>query len=102
MSFADLAKVNTGAEPVGFGQSTNKAAANVWAQAGAPVFSRASPKKTGAGGEDDEEAEDDEHDPHFEPVIPLPELVEVKTGEEDMEVLYSQRCKTYRYDGATK
>lgn len=103
MSFADLAKVNTSAEPVGFGQSTNKAAASVWAQAGAPIFSRASPKKTGAGGDDDDDdGEEDEHDPHFEPVVPLPELVEVKTGEEDMEVIYSQRCKTYRYDGGTK
>uniref|UniRef100_A0A4D5RVU2 Nuclear pore complex protein Nup153 n=1 Tax=Ixodes scapularis TaxID=6945 RepID=A0A4D5RVU2_IXOSC len=38
----------------------------------------------------------------FEPVVPLPELVEAKTGEEDEEVLFCQRAKLYRYDGETK
>ena len=46
--------------------------------------------------------EDDEHDPHFEPVIPLPDIVEVKTGEENLEVLYTHRCKTFRYEPSTK
>jgi len=99
MSFADLAKANP-SEPVAFGQS-NKAASSVWAQAGAPIFSKSSPRKAG-GGDDDEDGEVDEHDPHFEPIVPLPDLVEIKTGEEEFDVLYSQRCKTYRYDGATK
>ena len=38
------------------------------------------------GGGSDEEgagADDSAHDPHFEPIVPLPELVNVKTGEED-------------------
>lgn len=34
------------------------------------------------GGEVDNEQE---HDPHFEPIIPLPDAIEVKTGEEDEE-----------------
>ena len=42
------------------------------------------------------------HDPYFEPIVPLPELVEVKTGEEDEEVLFKHRAKVYRYCGETK
>ena len=37
-------------------------------------------------------------DVHFEPLIPLPEQVEVQTGEEDEEVMFSGRAKLYRYD----
>ena len=33
-------------------------------------------------------AQDEEHDPHFEPVIKLTEQVEVKTNEEDEDVLF--------------
>ena len=39
--------------------------------------------------------------PHFEPVIPLPEKVECRTGEEGEEVLFCERCKLFRYDGET-
>ena len=41
-------------------------------------------------------AEDD--GPHFEPVIPLPEKVECRTGEEGQEVIFCERCKLFRYD----
>ena len=46
-------------------------------------------------GAHDESAEHD-HDPHFEPIIPLPELVQVKTGEEDEEELFAHKAKMYR------
>lgn len=51
----------------------------------------ASPPKATA----EEEASDDEkdasvvtndHDPYFEPVVPLPDIVETKTGEEEEEI----------------
>lgn len=35
--------------------------------------------------EDDGEDNEQEHDPHFEPIIPLPDAIEVRTGEEDEE-----------------
>lgn len=36
--------------------------------------------------EDDGEVDNEqEHDPHFEPIIPLPDAIEVRTGEEDEE-----------------
>ena len=40
----------------------------------------------------------DDDGPHFEPLIPLPEKVECRTGEEGQEVLFCERCKLYRYD----
>jgi len=46
----------------------------------------------------DETAEDNDHDPHFEPIVPLPELVDVKTGEEEEEVIFKHRAKVYRYN----
>lgn len=38
--------------------------------------------------DEEEEGENDnaeEHDPHFEPIVPLPDAIEVRTGEEDEE-----------------
>ncbi|XP_054168398.1 E3 SUMO-protein ligase RanBP2-like [Oppia nitens] len=37
-------------------------------------------------------------DIYFKPIIPLPDLVEVQTGEEDEEQIYCQRAKLYRFD----
>jgi len=45
---------------------------------------------------------DDNHDPHFEPIVPLPELVEVSTGEEEEMVVFKHRAKVYRYCSDTK
>lgn len=45
----------------------------------------------------EEEAEGDDGI-HFEPVIPLPEKIQVKTGEEDEEVVYCHRAKLFRLD----
>ncbi|XP_033637920.1 E3 SUMO-protein ligase RanBP2-like [Asterias rubens] len=59
-----------------------------FAQAGAQVF---------GGGGDDNAGGDEEHDPHFDPIVPLPELVDTKTGEEDEEIMYKQRARLYRY-----
>ncbi|XP_033209269.1 E3 SUMO-protein ligase RanBP2 isoform X2 [Belonocnema kinseyi] len=57
--------------------------------------------------EDDENEEegdenDHEHDPQFEPIIPLPDAIEVRTGEEDEEKAFCQRAKLYRFDADTK
>merc|ERR1712150_349130 len=43
--------------------------------------------------------EQNENEPYFEPIVKLDE-VEVKTGEEDDEVLFVSRAKLYRYVGA--
>ncbi|XP_014235888.1 ranBP2-like and GRIP domain-containing protein 3 [Trichogramma pretiosum] len=51
---------------------------------------------------DDENENGDEHDPYFEPIIPLPDAIEVRTGEEDEEKVFAHRAKLYRYDNNTK
>ncbi|CAA84330.1 Nuclear Pore complex Protein [Caenorhabditis elegans] len=54
---------------------------------------------TSHDGDETNEDGDGEYEPEveFKPVIPLPDLVEVKTGEEDEEVMFSARCKLYKY-----
>ncbi|OJA15290.1 hypothetical protein AZE42_00922 [Rhizopogon vesiculosus] len=42
--------------------------------------------------------EGEEIDPQFEPVIKLTEQVEVKTYEEDEDILYKMRAKLFRFD----
>lgn len=81
--------------------------------AGAPVFgSKKDKKKTvkpktdkdKTKHESDEEGEhaDEEYDPHYEPIVPLPEAIVVSTGEESETVLFNERAKLYRYDNDTK
>ncbi|XP_034042305.1 E3 SUMO-protein ligase RanBP2 isoform X1 [Thalassophryne amazonica] len=56
--------------------------------------------KASVGTDDEQEAnQDEEKDSHyFEPVVPLPDLVEISTGEENEQVVFSHRAKLYRYD----
>lgn len=49
------------------------------------------------GAEDDDAYQEEENQTHFAPVIPLPDKIEVKTGEEDEEVLYCHRAKLFRF-----
>lgn len=62
-------------------------------------FTARSPSKSpGGGGETNEEEVVESDDIHFSPVIPLPEKIDVKTGEEDEEILYTHRAKLFRFD----
>ncbi|XP_039489785.1 E3 SUMO-protein ligase RanBP2 [Drosophila santomea] len=56
------------------------------------------PKSPAANEGDDNElhVEEEENNTYFAPVIPLPDKIDVKTGEEDEETLYVQRAKLYR------
>ncbi|KAH8094797.1 hypothetical protein BXZ70DRAFT_336602 [Cristinia sonorae] len=40
---------------------------------------------------------EEDHDPHFEPVIKLTEQVETKTHEEDEDALFKMRAKLFRF-----
>ncbi|KAK2896315.1 hypothetical protein Q8A67_010803 [Cirrhinus molitorella] len=67
-----------------------------WSNAGAKVFGSAvtqhEEKEEGSGDEAPHNGEID-----FEPIVSLPE-VEVRSGEEDEEILFKERAKLYRWD----
>ncbi|XP_060785155.1 E3 SUMO-protein ligase RanBP2 [Neoarius graeffei] len=92
LTFADLAKSST---DFAFGKKDPNFS---WANAQAAVFSSTA---TASRNEDEDEEGSDEDvsnsDIHFEPIVSLPE-VEVKSGEEDEEILFKQRAKLYRWD----
>ncbi|GFT83849.1 e3 SUMO-protein ligase RanBP2 [Nephila pilipes] len=70
---------------------------NIFAGAGAPVFGTLN-NSTDEGNDEVVQSADI----HFEPVIPLPDLIEVKTGEEDETPIFVHRAKLFRYDAKTK
>lgn len=98
-SFASLASnKSTG---FSFGQKSDSKSGEGFSfqGAGQAVFGAAKSSPSGKKDDGDDGAEaggDDDHDPHFEPIIPLPELVDVKTGEEDEEVIFKYRAKVFR------
>ena len=51
----------------------------------------------GATHEDGDESGEYEPDRNFKPVVSLPEIQDMKTGEEDEEILYKSRARLYRY-----
>lgn len=85
-----------------------------WEGAGTMVFgsnrkadSSSAPDKEKEANEDrddskDENHDNEEHDPYFEPIVPLPDKIELKTGEEDEDVVFCERAKLYRRDPNTK
>lgn len=55
-------------------------------------------KAKAEGGEEDEKAEEEEADVHFEPVVHLTEKVETKTNEELEEQTFKMRAKLFKFD----
>uniref|UniRef100_A0A8C4M8D6 RAN binding protein 2 n=1 Tax=Equus asinus TaxID=9793 RepID=A0A8C4M8D6_EQUAS len=101
-TFADLAKSASG-EGFQFGKKDPNFKG--FSGAGEKLFSSQSDKMadkadTSADFEKDDDAykTEDSDDIHFEPVVQMPEKVELVTGEEDEKVLYSQRVKLFRFD----
>ncbi|XP_076059826.1 E3 SUMO-protein ligase RanBP2-like isoform X4 [Oratosquilla oratoria] len=62
------------------------------------VFNPNSTSVAKADESQDGEAEEYEPQVDFKPVIPMPDLVEVKTGEENEDQLFCERAKLFRYD----
>lgn len=50
----------------------------------------------------DESTTDENYDPHYDPIIPLPAEINVSLGEDDEEKLFGERAKLFRYDSNTK
>jgi len=44
---------------------------------------------------------EEEHDPHYEPVIRLTEQVDTKTGEEEDDVIFKMRAKLFRFEATS-
>ena len=87
LSFQSVAASSLGSSP--FGQKN---------QQKSPGFTGAGAQLFAAQDTEDDDGTIHEHDgPHFEPIIPLPDKIDVKTGEEDEEVLFSHRAKLYRF-----
>lgn len=71
-----------------------------------PVFgvakSAAGEERAAESDNDSTHIEEDEDGPHFEPIVPLPDKIDVKTGEEEEEEMFCNRAKLYRFDTETK
>lgn len=69
-----------------------------------PVFglTAAEEERAAESDNDSTHVEEDEDGPHFEPIVPLPDKVDVKTGEEEEEEIFCNRAKLYRFDTETK
>ncbi|XP_060785158.1 E3 SUMO-protein ligase RanBP2-like isoform X2 [Neoarius graeffei] len=52
--------------------------------------------------DDSTHVEEDEDGPHFEPIVPLPNKIDVKTGEEEEEEMFCNRAKLFRFEAETK
>lgn len=98
-------KLSFAALSTGSGDNFQKKADFQWEGAGQQLFaggqriegdnskteSNAVNEKSGAAG-------DEEYDPYYEPIVPLPEKIVITTGEEDEEKLFGERCKLFRYN----
>ncbi|XP_025423662.1 E3 SUMO-protein ligase RanBP2-like isoform X3 [Sipha flava] len=56
-------------------------------------------KSTDEKNNSEKEEVDNSHDPQFEPIISLPDAIEVSTGEENETILFCERSKLFRKDG---
>lgn len=67
-----------------------------------PAVSAETPRILSSPGGDDHSGTEFESTAEFKPVVPLPAVVDVKTGEENAEVLHECRAKLLRYDATIK
>ncbi|ORY86280.1 RanBP1 domain-domain-containing protein [Protomyces lactucae-debilis] len=68
------------------------------AEAAPKSIAEAAPTKTTDDAADEDKAEEEEADVHFEPVIKLDKAVETATNEESEEAVFKMRAKLFRYD----
>ncbi|KAJ0181271.1 hypothetical protein K1T71_003356 [Dendrolimus kikuchii] len=77
-----------------------------WEGAGQQLFTTSrnnvESDKNESGQEPSVTGADEEYDPHYEPIVPLPDKIVVVTGEEDEEKMFGERCKLYRYDDKSR
>lgn len=93
LDFAMLSKLSDNSVPAFTGGTDGK---QQFEGAGSTVFGRQKQNSKDEGGDDFVPTAE------FKPVVPLPELIDVKTGEEGQEVLFEERSKLFRFDSNTK
>ncbi|TGZ66093.1 hypothetical protein CRM22_005540 [Opisthorchis felineus] len=101
LDFSSLsANLSSDSKPAwGSPSAESKTQQSVWASATTPMFAAHTKKHELENGTE----ESGEQDPHYEPIISLPELVQTKSGEESELCLFFGRCLAYRFvDGAWK
>uniref|UniRef100_A0A8D0L1P7 RAN binding protein 2 n=2 Tax=Sphenodon punctatus TaxID=8508 RepID=A0A8D0L1P7_SPHPU len=84
-----------------FGESTtgfNFSFKSALSPSKSPAAQNQSRTSVGTDEESDVTQEEERDGQYFEPVVPLPDLVEVTSGEENEQVVFSHRAKLYRYD----
>lgn len=97
----NFSKPTTAPPPGGFfGLSHRDTFSNLMSPNSSTNTANHTPNASATG--DENEATDENYDPHYEPIIALPDEIHVSTGEEDEKKLFSERSKLYRYDGTNK
>lgn len=105
LSFADLGDA---ANPNAFSANKNPNSGFIGLTKSNDVFSKFANQKDSNNGttsadNDDSNANDDNYDPHYEPVLKkLPREIKVSAGEEEEIKIFGERAKLYRYTNDTK
>merc|ERR1719447_642736 len=102
-SFSKPATTSNGTAPTTSTTPFGGSAAHEFKFSGVKSPEKADKADDSAGDESELYQEEENDNLYFEPVIPLPDKVDVVTGEEEEEVLYSHRAKLFRLvDGEWK
>lgn len=95
----DGATFNFAAMPAAVAPTTSIGSSSFTFSMTKPKPDQQQPNSTAAKEDEDndsQEVEEEENNTYFSPVIPLPDKIDVKTGEEDEELLYVHKAKLYR------
>lgn len=107
LSFSALAQNSTNGTPAFsqtpstggfFGLSNRDTFSNLMT----PQNGTANQNSTARDDDGEHHTEDANYDPHYDPIIALPDEIQVSTGEENEEKLFGERAKLFRYDGDNK
>ena len=110
-SFTSASKTNETPVGLNFGSLFNKSASTKAGGVGGlkPFLFGTSPDALElptipAPERDDSQNDSSAHEPdiHFEPIVTLPEAVDLKSGEENEDVLFAERAKLFRFDSSLK
>lgn len=104
-SFASVAS-NASNNNVFGGENAGKSEGFVGLTVKEDIFTKLAKQKAGETTKDetgeDSNANDENYDPHYDPIIALPDEIQLSTGEEEEEKLFGERAKLYRYSTDTK